>query len=265
MQDFFNKIFYDPELKLYKNKKISTHGWQGDTLPCFIKKYRTKNHPEFKQEKNMLTTLMNIKKNNPSIDWFPELYWDNNEDILVLENVGYPINEKNLPVNYKAQILKIFKDFNDLKLYHSDLCYSSFQQHNFFKAECTVLKEKLYITDFGQAFFNVNISQNEQIKTNILDVFDFIYESKTVPALQVLEDTQCFGIVFHPSFELKNIKITLLDENGNILDYKGSWVEATNTFCIENVTLSRKINIVIYYKYNNIKRKIFEKEIKYKT
>lgn len=264
--NFFNKIFYDSNLELYKNKKISTYGWQGDTISCFIKKYRTKNHSEFKQEKKMLTILKDIKKNDSSINWFPELYWDNNEDILVLEHVGQSLNHLNIPKDYKEQINKIFYDFNKLNLYHSDLCFSLFQQNYFFKTECTILNQRLYITDFGQAFFNrtLSVEKNEQAEKNMLNIFNFIYESKTIPELEIIEDYNCFGVVFHNTFKKSNIKVILTDENDNVLSYKASWDKNTNTFCIENVGLSRRLYVAIYYLYNNINHKIFQKELKYK-
>jgi len=86
-----------------------------------------------------------------NFDWLPKLYHYGN-NYMVVEYCGKQINKKNIPNNYKEQILKILDDLKSMNIRHNDL-YCSDE-----KVNITVKNGKLFVIDFGWASINDDFS-----------------------------------------------------------------------------------------------------------
>lgn len=264
MNDFFQDFFLEEKRESHEVQE----NLQGYVGSCFIKKYKTKNSLEFESEKKILLKLQKIKLENPSINWFPSLYWDNCEDILVLQHTGDRLHEKNIPASYKEQVTKILNDLELVKIYHGDICYSAIQNHNGqFKTEFTVKNDKIYLVDFGVCFFSENEFEKhkfisfKEYKKQIIETLNFIYESRAIPFLKIkIHETGIF-IKFNRTFVKSKLKINfknLLNEN---IEYKERWINEDIIHIIYADIKSTDL-IEIYYKYNNENIKIFEQILK---
>jgi hypothetical protein len=159
MNNFIEHIFYNPDNKFYKEGKINTKSWTADNIKCFIKKYR-KLYEDLFKETASINQLLQAREKDFTIDWFPEIFWDNKKDIAVFEYVGEPINSKNIPDDYQKQFDKIFSDLLSLGLMHNKIIEKNryegeFYDNNFFinskkiyDSELTVKNNKIYLVDY---------------------------------------------------------------------------------------------------------------------
>jgi hypothetical protein len=145
--DFLEHIFYNPEKKFYNEGKINIQSWTADTIKCFIKKYR-KPYEDLFKEKAAIETLLQAKEKDPTINWFPEILWDNKKDIMVFEYVGETINSINIPKNYQDQFDKIFSDFLNLKMMHNKI-YVKDSLSGPLDSEIMVKDDKMYLVDYS--------------------------------------------------------------------------------------------------------------------
>lgn len=155
-------------------KKILRKGNQGWTFSLFnlafvkiVDKWQIINHDLFNREKAVYDILIKNK-----CDWIPKIYYTNNYDTFIFEYVGEPINNQNIPNNYKLQINKIINDLNILNIKHNDICYYMHPARskclNPNKIEILVKNNKLYLVDFAWA----SLGEDRSIGTNTIKNID---------------------------------------------------------------------------------------------
>jgi len=165
MSDFIEHIFYNPNKKFYKEGKINIKSWTADNIKCFIKKYR-KPYEDLFKETASINQLLQAREKDPTINWFPEILWDNKKDIAVFEYVGEPVNSNNIPDNYQEQFDKIFSDLLSLGLMHNKI-YVKDSLSGPLDSELMIKEGKMFLVDYCGHLKEVN--QLGQFETQAWD------------------------------------------------------------------------------------------------
>ena len=149
-----------------------------NNICIFVKKYNR----EFNENNYDLVSPYNvnsIEHYRNEINILPKLEIYNltpklinfNSNCLFLSNCGEVISKNNIPINWKEQIYNIYNMLVKEKLYHNDITVTNF----------TVLKNKIYLIDFGWAsfekpqypYFNLTKDLIDQSNT-IMELFELI-------------------------------------------------------------------------------------------
>lgn len=152
--NFIEEIFNHPEQKYYKEGKINTKSWTADNFKCFVKKYRTP-YRDLLAEKSSINRLLKARENDSSLNWFPEIFWDNKINIAVFEYVGEPVNSSNIPNNYQEQFDKIFTTLLSLGLMHNKI-YVRDSLSGPLDSEIMIKEGKMYLVDYCGHLVKIN-------------------------------------------------------------------------------------------------------------
>jgi hypothetical protein len=181
MNNFIEHIFYNPDNKFYKEGKINTKSWTADNIKCFIKKYR-KLYEDLFSEIASIEQLLQAREKDPTIDWFPEILWDNKKNIAVFEYVGEPINSKNIPDDYQKQFDKIFSDLLSLGLMHNKI-YVKDSLSGPLDSELMIREGKMFLVDYCGHLKEVNQSgefkalawdkDKEKLYTKVINIIEY--------------------------------------------------------------------------------------------
>tara|TARA_B110000208_G_C11727825_1_gene415238 strand:+ start:53 stop:1342 length:1290 start_codon:yes stop_codon:yes gene_type:complete len=138
--------YYDNILKKIELGNFKSNNIQGATSKSFIInglfiKYVNNyiKYGVYEREK-FISTILN------KFDWYPKLlHYNDDKKVLIFENVGVPINLKNLPNDFKKQFNKILLDMKSVNIQHNDI-----------KQEELLIDKnnKIYLCDFGWASVN---------------------------------------------------------------------------------------------------------------
>jgi hypothetical protein len=226
----------------YNKGLINYDSYQGDILKMVAKFFRgsaigdrekTK-FIHFNNELGAYEKLSKAKKFDPTIDWFPEIIAVDRENYtLYLQYVGEPLNQNNIPRDYKEQISKIFKDLKSLNMRIHDCYYYDVTRIGKLKIEFTVMDGKIYLVDLGENPNYINLGYleikdkpftDEEIYSNFLSILETIYDFKIYPRMwiprrQYWQNNQLL-IYTDPSFELENVGINFLNLKNNEFNIK---------------------------------------------
>ena len=101
--------------------------------------------------------------NSKNFNWAPKLL-HHDDDIIITEYCGEPVNINNVPSDHEAQIKKILRDLHGEKIKHNDIKPS----------EILVKDGKIHLCDFGWASINDDFSCGQKIsgKSKIHGIFN---------------------------------------------------------------------------------------------
>jgi hypothetical protein len=188
MNDFIEHIFFNLDNKFYNEGKINTKSWTADNIKCFIKKYR-KPYEDLFKEKASIDQLLQFRAKDHTIDWFPEILWDNKKDVAVFEYVGEPINSKNIPDDYQKQFDKIFTDLLNRGLMHNKI-YVKDSLSGPLDSELMIREGKMFLVDYCGHLVNVN--KNNEFETLAWDNNNKKLYTKAVNIVEYKKDIETF-------------------------------------------------------------------------
>ena len=124
----------------------------------------------YKREKYLSTILSRF-------DWYPKLlYYNDEKQFFIFENVGNPLNNNNKPKDLKIQFEKILSDMKKVKVKHNDIKIGELLVNN---------KGKVFLCDFGWASVNGSLGCGIGIcnKQKPAEIFDDITALKRLKLL----------------------------------------------------------------------------------